>query len=704
MKKNNRLWTRVCALVLCILCAATMGMSGAGQTFASDRGELKAGIDEKRMAAGDRKTAGAKSDAGEDRKTADAKPDAEEEQMAAGVKPDAGEDRETADVKPDGGGDREVAGEKSDIMKNQNAQENPATADPEENADGDTTAEAENENIPEKTGDREILVGENGQAGEGISTASSGTPLADFLGMDPEIYLNWLESHANDDYYLTTPYRGYDWRSPNGDINSFGAASDGVSAGMNCTGFVWHALYKATVASGGDTSNIPAMPPAIDWPTLYVNYGIEHRVFSTKEEMLTSGYCSKGDIIWMWDGSEANPYGDHHVAIYWGDASNPDLCWHSIDGASDGNGLAYDGNIISRIVAKVPGAQFTVVKTANLPGHAKVAKRSTENEITEENSCYSLAGAVYTAYSDEGCTNPLGELTTDESGQSNELEVPIGTCYVKETCAPAGFFLDETVYPLEAVSTETAYLNVQEKPNSYRPLIIGEKMDAAGIQFEEIGHGTQGGLKDFSGTEFTVKYYDGYYTKETIESAGKPKRSWKFKTDSNGYAGFQKENLISGDALYMMDGHAVLPLGTVVITETKAPLGYRLNPELFVSQITGGPKPEDVTFAQPTIPDEVFRGGVSIEKQDAEMDKAEAQGDGTLKGAVFAIVSENKKPVNVEGKIYKKGETVKKIITDENGIASTAKNLLPYGAYAIQEIDAPEGYLNKGKNISIKFS
>ena len=41
-------------------------------------------------------------------------------------------------------------------------------------------------------------------------------------------------------------------------------------------------------------------------------------------------------------------------------------------------------------------------------------------------------------------------------------------------------------------------------------------------------------------------------------------------------------------------------------------------------------------------------------------------------------------------------------MTDEKGLASTAKDALPYGHYQVDETKAPEGYLNEGR-ISLEF-
>ena len=103
------------------------------------------------------------------------------------------------------------------------------------------------------------------------------------------------------------------------------------------------------------------------------------------------------------------------------------------------------------------------------------------------------------------------------------------------------------------------------------------------------------------------------------------------------------------------------------------------------------------------VSDQVIRGGVKVQKRDLETKDTKAQGSATLKDTAFAIISLNENPVLVEGKLYKKNETVKTIQTGIDGIATTTADLLPYGKYKLEETKAPEGYLTDGAK-AIEFS
>lgn len=88
----------------------------------------------------------------------------------------------------------------------------------------------------------------------------------------------------------------------------------------------------------------------------------------------------------------------------------------------------------------------------------------------------------------------------------------------------------------------------------------------------------------------------------------------------------------------------------------------------------------------------VVRGGVSVEKRDAESGLATPQGDASLDGTVFEIVNQSRQPVEVGGATYRPGEVCARI-TASGGVASTGADALPYGTYGIREAKAGEGYL-----------
>ena len=124
---------------------------------------------------------------------------------------------------------------------------------------------------------------------------------------------------------------------------------------------------------------------------------------------------------------------------------------------------------------------------------------------------------------------------------------------------------------------------------------------------------------------------------------------------------FSKDYLVSGDAFYTQtDGKTIcLPLGTVTVQETKAPVGYFSNDTVFVQKITADGAKETVKcYNAASVEEQIYRGGVKIQKRDQETKKAEPQGSATLEGAEFTITTLNEHPVIVEDKTYTKDQVV----------------------------------------------
>ena len=343
-------------------------------------------------------------------------------------------------------------------------------------------------------------------------------------------------------------------------------------------------------------------------------------------------------------------------------------------------------------------------------GNATLKKTSSNASITDGNGLYSITGATYGVYSDKDCTKQLATLTTDNSGNTDTVEVKAGTVYIKELSAPAGYKVDNTVYSLNVEAGKTATLNVSDTPKVTDTLIELFKIDM------ETQKDAPQGDASLEGAEFTWKFYAGHYTADNLPS--EPTKTWVTKTiaekDSDGTIHYvsrlSDEYKVSGDSFYTQDGKNVLPLGTLTVEETKAPNGYLLDGAymqangseeqikgMYLTQIT-----EDGDLAvlsgsnQFSVSDKVIRGGVKIQKRDLETSDTKGQGSATLKDAEFEIISLNDNAVLVEGKLYNKNEVVKTILTDIEGVASTSADLLPYGKYRIEESKAPEGYLTDG--------
>lgn len=298
-------------------------------------------------------------------------------------------------------------------------------------------------------------------------------------------------------------------------------------------------------------------------------------------------------------------------------------------------------------------------------GKLKLKKASSNPGISDNNPCYSLEGATYGVYSDSGCTQQVGTLTCSASGDSNIIDIAPGTYYVKETKAGKSYALDEGIHQVNVSGGQTATVNVTDAPQNDPADMLVAKVDSETGKASPLGAGT------LAGAEFTVKYYDGFYTQESLPE--KATRTWVLKTDEDGFTGISsaRENpdvyLSSGDSFYQTaDGKMnTLPLGTVTIQETKAPAGYLLSDStVHLQQITSNTSAEFVsTFVKPsedapTVREQVKRGDIAFNKVHGE--------DMTgLANVPFKITSKTTGETHIA-------------ITDVNGILTTEASACPH--------------------------
>lgn len=281
----------------------------------------------------------------------------------------------------------------------------------------------------------------------------------------------------------------------------------------------------------------------------------------------------------------------------------------------------------------------------------QLQKTSANPELTKGNSCYSLAGAEYSIYTNKSCSKDsyFGFIRTDANGfgvygdgldskgKHVGSDVTNKTYYAKETKAPKGYKLDTTVYTFKDSGKKTVdgvsiySFTCSDKPANDPIGVVLKKQDA------KTGQATT----RLAGAEFALKYYAGTYKTEEELKDIKATRSWVIKTDENGRASLTKDYLVSGDDFYYAtdSGRPALPLGTLTIQETKAPENYELNPDLYIGQITeeGGLTWLTTNLLTPEgqliVPEsETVRGGLSIHK---------SSDDAIIKDIWFRITSDN---------------------------------------------------------------
>lgn len=361
-----------------------------------------------------------------------------------------------------------------------------------------------------------------------------------------------------------------------------------------------------------------------------------------------------------------------------------DLAWTLAQEAHTHDGEAGSWDHVAKFWVSPNGGRQNIIAIPPY-GSLAVTKQSAETLVSVSGTGYSLEGAEFGLYLDQACTQEVESFTTDAEGNGKTGLVAEGTYYLKEKKAPKGFLVSQDVLEIAMAGGQEIHTEVPEQPRYSVPDILIKKQDA------ETG-GEAEGDAIFEGAEFAATFYP-----EGTDTSGTPERTWTIRCDADGTARLDDAHKVSGDDWYRkQDGTIVLPLGTLVVEETKAPSGYRLpgNSRQEFRIAADDSAPTGATILQPaTVEEEVMRGGIAVQKVDAESKSASPKGKAVLSGAVFEIVNASRHAVVVGGTSHAPGEAVTTIETDSTGRAATAADALPFGTYTVHETKAPEGYL-----------
>lgn len=324
------------------------------------------------------------------------------------------------------------------------------------------------------------------------------------------------------------------------------------------------------------------------------------------------------------------------------------------------------------------GTVFELAFKVQSKGKLCIKKTSANPAITDNNPCYSLQGAEYGVYKTEADakadknkvnTLTIGKYDSSEKYKdwSNEIELDAGTYYLKETKNPKGYALNNSVVSVVVKANESSWIGsngeFKDYPQSDPVSVVLGKVD------KETNKNKPQGSASLAGAEFTVKYYKGLYDSDPAKSGQTPARSWVLKTDKDGYCELTSAYKVSGDDFYYNGTNTpTLPVGTVTIQETKAPVGYFINNEVFVRNITSTGTSEFVsTFNMPKVNEKVIKFNIK---------KVQAGTSTPVSGAVFLHTMPN-------------GST-KELTT--NGSGEITITGLASGTHKIKEIKSPDGY------------
>lgn len=483
-------------------------------------------------------------------------------------------------------------------------------------------------------------------------------------------------------------------------------------------------VYTVKVTSDNTLSN-PAVLRVTDPP---VKPTLKIEKFSTKPELTdgNSHYTFKGITYCLFKSTKSFVTG----------SSNPDYVGY-IELSEDGTGFSYDGSnetirnlgIGTYYVKEFNNEELEqsgykldeTVYTVNLTKDntrddpfilrvfdepegtvsARIIKKSSDPEMTDGNSCYTLQGAKFNLYENEADAvndiNPfMTNLETDENGVAYISDLPDPgesgkTYYVREIVAPSGYALSDEIGELNVSADEEAVNMVEmfNPPQNDPVRILLKKEDE---QTGAVG-------KRIEGAEFTVKYYRDYFSTEEECLSSQPDRTWVVRTDADGYTGLLDDYLVSGDEFYydsLGNPNPVLPLGTVYIKESKAPIGYKLSTDAYIQQITSEGDLDKVdTYNAPVIREP--RAGIvnisGVKKWEDDDDR------------------DGKRPKSLTIDLLRNGEVIDSYVTDETqdwrfeflnlpeGYGDLlADNDIHYYTYSVKESNVP-GYKSTGGDL-----
>lgn len=298
-----------------------------------------------------------------------------------------------------------------------------------------------------------------------------------------------------------------------------------------------------------------------------------------------------------------------------------------------------------------------LIKTVTL------TKTSADVSITNGNSNYSLAGAVYNVYVANGDPNHdyskdtvVATFTTGANGKAvlSRTLKPNTRYAIKERTAPKGYVLDKEVHTF-LLTYDAATMRVVDDPGAIKLTV--KKKDSGN------GTTTPAGNASLAGAVYRVGYLEnGEMTYKDVT------------TNANGIAVLTR-----------------IPLGTITVQEITSPVGYKLDSTVHTYTITGQQvstvdfdlEPEDFT-------EDVFKGRIQITKQ-IEMLGADAQLE---QGAEYQVYLKS------AGSYANAKDTERDyLVTGADGKATTKD--LPYGTYTLHQVKGVPGREFKDMDVDV---
>lgn len=326
---------------------------------------------------------------------------------------------------------------------------------------------------------------------------------------------------------------------------------------------------------------------------------------------------------------------------------------------------AYLQDIIFLIPDAPKGSSGLSVQWYN-KGSLEIIKSSSNPEITNHNTNFSLLGATYGLYLSEADakngTNLIATLITDSMGYARADNLTANTYYIKELVAPSGYRLSDEVTKIIVNSLSTTSVSFSEEPITQA------------FQLTKYGEGKNG--------EKNPLAYAGFMACPTNQ----------LSTDENGNYIWDETKAIplcsdgSKEMFTDQSGYAKtipLPYGTYLVRETTVPTNYLPINDFLVTIDSYSEEPKEMLY----FTDQSFKAYIRLTKEDANTKEAILNNSASFK--IWSIADEEYVSFTVtEGD---KSYIIQEFQTDTNGTLLTPEPLMP-GQYLIEETVPPSGY------------
>ena len=566
----------------------------------------------------------------------------------------------------------------------------------------------------------------------------NGTKTISDYGVTRDKVVAELTSHQSDNYYLGTTYVGGDSQSPKGDTSYNG------SVGMNCAGFVSYVLCKLGLNAGtSDLNNHTALPASsvqglmtkavggrsADWYSSYksrnllagasnycfwiANGDLKSYAFQSKSDMLSSGVLEKGDIILMLPTTASASDRDTHIGFFWGNSSSEDNMWHSFG----------SNNHISTITPKTSPSYYVVIKYAPSEYTLTLNKTSSNPSLTNNNSNYSLSGAVYEVYGNKTTytTSTVTYYTVNASGglnlrssantSSSVLITMTNGASVKYLSTSGSWYRVEythsngTTYTGYASST---YLTNKTTQTIYTPTVTSNALlgtlttNSSGSASLVVPAGTVSVKEKTAPKGFSVDNETHTVTMDGNKTLNVSDTPIIYEYNINLTKTSANVSITNGDSGYSLAGavykiynssgtevasittnssgkgssNVKLKNGTYTAVESKAPPGYALDTTRHTVRINNA----DATLNVSDVP---LIKTVTLTKTSANTSITAGNSNYSLAGAVYDVYEGNSAT----------GTPVASFTTNTSGVATLSRKLYPNRTYTILERTPPPGYV-----------